>query len=279
MAPSPHQKIDHQGPKFRATTPHFFNKIVDKRLRVPKTFLDKYAENLSDQIHLKLPCGSEWKIKLRRCNGEVWFGKGWPEFSEFYSLKKGNSLLFRYEGNSKFHVLIFDESGTEMDYPIAITLIEETDEEDDVKSVESLEYFPTFPKTKHKTGPLLSPLPQEKSRTNPRSSSKPSSSSSSSANEFVSSHPFFKVTLGSYLGMNVPASFRKHFTTMETQIVRLWVGDRSWPVKLIFHRYNGQLSAGWRAFSKENSLKKGDVCIFELIDTNNVALVVNIFRC
>ncbi|BFG41290.1 hypothetical protein CerSpe_275640 [Prunus speciosa] len=173
-----------------------------------------------------------------------------------------------------------------MDYPIAITLIEETDEEDDVKSVESLEYFPTFPKTKHKTGRLLSPLPQEKSRTNPRSSSKPSSSSSSkrvnveAANEFVSSHPFFKVTLGSYLVMNVPASFRKHFTTMETQIVvRLWVGDRSWPVKLIFRRYNGQLSAGWRAFSKENSLKEGDVCIFELIDTNNVALVVNIFRC
>ncbi|ONH90753.1 hypothetical protein PRUPE_8G072800 [Prunus persica] len=134
MAAFPHQKIDLQGPKFRATTPHFFKMIADeisgnKRLRVPKTFLDKCGEHLSDQIHLKLPCGSEWKIKLRRCNGEVWLGKGWPEFSEFYSLKKGNSLLFRYEGNSKFNVLIFDESGTEMDYPITITLIEETDEE------------------------------------------------------------------------------------------------------------------------------------------------------
>lgn len=90
------------------------------------------------------------------------------------------------------------------------TQIEETGVDDDDKSVESLEYFPLCPKTKHTNGygPLPSPLPPEKNRANPHSSSKSSSSSSSSlrvnvkaANKFLSSHPFFKVTLGPSLNM------------------------------------------------------------------------------
>ncbi|KAL6297611.1 hypothetical protein ACE6H2_005753 [Prunus campanulata] len=307
--------------------PHFMKTITntnarDKRLRVPKTFMDKYGEHLSDQIHLKLPGGSESEVKLRRCAGEFWFEKGWPEFSKFCSLDFGSYLVFRYEGKSKFHVLIFYESGTEIEYP-TMPQVEETDEEedddmsikeileieddeedndksvesleietdesleillidedddDDVKSVESLEFFP---------------LPQEKNRRKPRSSSKvPSSSSKASsssssslratvkaANKFVSSYPFFKITLGPSRKAHVPASFRKHFTPGKNQTARLLVGDRSWPVTLIFHPRNYLFSAGWGAFEKANWLKEGDTCIFELVDRKNLALEVNIFRC
>ncbi|XP_008218724.1 PREDICTED: B3 domain-containing transcription factor VRN1-like [Prunus mume] len=302
--------------------PHFMKTIMntnarDKRLRVPKTFMDKHGEHLSDQIHLKLPGGSESEIKLRRCAGEFWFEKGWPEFSKFCSLDFGSCLVFQYEGKSKFHVLIFDESGTEIEYPIMpqiegtdeeedddmsieeileieddeedndksvesleietdesseILLIDE-DDDDDVKSVESSEFFP---------------LSQEKNRRKPRSSSKPSSSSSSSsslratvkaANKFVPSHPFFKITLGPSRKAHVPGSFRKHFTPVKNQTARLLVGDRLWPVTLIFHPQNYRFSAGWGAFEKANWLKEGDICIFELMDKKNLALEVNIFRC
>lgn len=65
---------------------------------------------------------------------------------------------------------------------------------------------------------------------------------------------------------HVPVSFGKHFTVMENQLVMLWVGDRSWPVRLIFHPLNDRFSAGWVAFAKENWLKEGDVCVFFLID-------------
>ncbi|ONI36291.1 hypothetical protein PRUPE_1G579400 [Prunus persica] len=272
--------------------------------------MNKHGEHLSDQIHFKLPGGLESEIKLKRCAGEFWFEKGWPEFSKFCSLDFGSCLVFRYEGKSKFHVLIFDESGIEIEYP-TMPQIEETDEEedddmstkeileiedddksvesldietdesleilvideddDDVKSVESLESFP---------------LPQEKNRRKPRSSSKPSSSSSSSlraavkaANKFVSSHPFFKITLGPSRKAHVPASFRKHFTPVKNQTARLLVGARLWPVTLIFHPQNYRFSAGWGAFEKANWLKEGDICIFELMDKKNLALEVNIFRC
>ena len=42
--------------------------------------------------------------------------KRWKEFAECYSLEQGHFVVFKYEGNSHFHVLIFDETATEIDY-------------------------------------------------------------------------------------------------------------------------------------------------------------------
>ena len=52
--------------------------------------------------------------------------------------------------------------------------------------------------------------------------------------------------------------------------VKLVKGDkREWPVK-VTRRGNGRLSlgSGWGAFSKDNDLKEGDVCILELTERN-----------
>ena len=71
---------------------------------------------MSNQAFLKLPNGAEWKVELTEGDGEVWLQKGWLEFVKYYSVKQGNFMVFRYEGNSVFYVLIFDESATEIDY-------------------------------------------------------------------------------------------------------------------------------------------------------------------
>ena len=63
--------------------------------------------------------------------------------------------------------------------------------------------------------------------------------------------------------------------------VKLQVVDRLWPVKLYI--YSGKyiscvVSVGWSTFARENSLRVGDVCIFELTMTDNVVFKVHIFR-
>ena len=63
--------------------------------------------------------------------------------------------------------------------------------------------------------------------------------------------------------------------------IKLQVVDRLWPVKLYI--YSGKyrsciISAGWSAFARENNLRVGDVCIFELTITDNVVFKVHIFR-
>lgn len=102
--------------------------------RIPNKFLMKYGYDLSNPVFLKLPSGSEWKIELRRWEDEAWLDKGWPKFSTFYSLDYCHSLVFGYEGKSKFCVHIFDRNFTEIAYPLTMPEMKETDEVDDSES-------------------------------------------------------------------------------------------------------------------------------------------------
>jgi hypothetical protein len=47
---------------------------------------------------------------------EIWFQNGWQDFMESHSILYGYFLFFRYEGSSKFHVLVFDNTATEIQY-------------------------------------------------------------------------------------------------------------------------------------------------------------------
>ena len=74
--------------------------------------------------------------------------------------------------------------------------------------------------------------------------------------------------------------FKRACITQSGQIVMLQVGDKSWPVKLLIypHLSSGTLSAGWFAFARDNTLQRGDICVFELIKSDNVVMKVSIFR-
>jgi hypothetical protein len=63
--------------------------------------------------------------------------------------------------------------------------------------------------------------------------------------------------------------------------VMLKIGKRSWNVKLIrcYDDKNGRrcLSAGWSLFASESGLQPGDVCVFELINKNDLVFKVHVF--
>ena len=77
--------------------------------------------------------------------------------------------------------------------------------------------------------------------------------------------------------------FNKDYTKASILPVKLQIVDRLWPVKLyIYERSGGSscvVSAGWSAFVRENSLRVGDVYVFELIMRDGVVLNVHIFKC
>ena len=45
---------------------------------------------------------------------KLWLHEGWPEFSKHYTY---HLLVFRYEGNSMFSAVIFDDNNVEIEYP------------------------------------------------------------------------------------------------------------------------------------------------------------------
>ncbi|KAL1107106.1 hypothetical protein V6Z11_D03G019700 [Gossypium hirsutum] len=108
--------------KFISNSPHFFKIILQDtiqngKLGVPRKFVKNQGNSMSSPAMLSVPSGEVWKVELTKCNGKIWFENGWLEFSNHYSLDFGHLLVFRYDGNSNFHVVIFDRTATEILYP------------------------------------------------------------------------------------------------------------------------------------------------------------------
>ncbi|PIN12338.1 hypothetical protein CDL12_15057 [Handroanthus impetiginosus] len=105
---------------FPATAPKFFKIIWDPQadsLRIPAVFRQRYGDSLPKSVFLKVPSGSSLEVELTQSNGETWLQKGWQEFKERYSIGFGHLLVFQYNGNSQFDVLIFDTTAVEIEYP------------------------------------------------------------------------------------------------------------------------------------------------------------------
>lgn len=78
----------------------------------------------------------------------------------------------------------------------------------------------------------------------------------------------------------VPAHFGPYLRHQAGKLVQLEASDRGgqWAVRYTAGggRYN--LGSGWIVFARNNNLKAGDVCVFQLIDANNYILKVHVVR-
>ncbi|WRX13353.1 B3 DNA binding domain - like 10 [Theobroma cacao] len=99
---------------FKIILPHT---IAEKKLKIPKKFVGKFGHELSSLATFVLPNGRKWKIGLTKADDRIWLDDGWHEFVEYNSIRYGYFLIFRYERNSTFHVIIFDNSACEVHYP------------------------------------------------------------------------------------------------------------------------------------------------------------------
>ncbi|KAF8015538.1 hypothetical protein BT93_H1151 [Corymbia citriodora subsp. variegata] len=110
------------GQLFEAETPHFFRIVLSDhiqsgKLEIPKQFARRYGNNFSNLACLNVPNGDVWKMKWGQ-NDDFWLQDGWSDFVKHYSIKHGYLLVFKYEGNPVFHVIICDRSTPEVKYPM-----------------------------------------------------------------------------------------------------------------------------------------------------------------
>ena len=133
-------------------------------------FINKYGVELGSMAFLTIPNGTKWTVKLTKCDGEVWFQNGWREFANCHALTVGSLIVFRYEGNLGFSVLIFDAIATEIEYPLddqpQVHRME--DNESDDKSIEIMAAFMPSCATGEKP-PLPCTLPHKRAKTKPTS--------------------------------------------------------------------------------------------------------------
>ena len=78
-----------------------------------------FGNELKNVATVTVPDGLIWKMDLKKCGEDVYFcNKEWQQFAEYYSLRYGCFLSFRYKGNSNFSVIIFDATSVEICYPL-----------------------------------------------------------------------------------------------------------------------------------------------------------------
>lgn len=114
---------------------HFFkiihtSEVPYQKLRIPKKFIIQYGKDMGNHISLKVPSGAVWNVELVKSSDAVWMCKGWKEFAKYYSIGFRHLLVFRYDGSSNFHVIIFDTSASEVEYLASATHTEQTNIKD-----------------------------------------------------------------------------------------------------------------------------------------------------
>lgn len=80
--------------------------------------------------------------------------------------------------------------------------------------------------------------------------------------------------------VDIPFRFVEQYFEPNVQKLILQVADRTWPVEITSNpRIRiAKLTSGWIKFARENSLREGDICVYELDTVNNNLLKVSISK-
>ncbi|CAL5202416.1 unnamed protein product [Lathyrus oleraceus] len=273
----------------------FFKIILQTSLqtiKIPNTFTRSHGARLPNPVLMKPPDGTKWEVFWKNINGEIWFQKGWKTFTQNYSLQNGCFVVFKYkEGTSVLDVIILGHNGVEIHYDSSRDTFDVENKNlnhSDDESVEILNEW-HYPKKVRKRSALASPRPHkkvtgeiEKDSQRTTSLNRPKDPRAQEvADEFISTNPFFTILIKPcYLLESRPRVPSLKGTMNKTMNVKLQIGKRSWNLKLL-RSYNNEtgryLSAGWTSFARESGLQPGDVCVFELINKEDLVFKVHVF--
>ncbi|CAI0403171.1 unnamed protein product, partial [Linum tenue] len=106
---------------------HFFRLLhagFHRTLALPNKFSGRLKSKLPETVTLTGPSGANWTIRLTTttsaadAQSTVCFSRGWSEFAADNSLQVDDLLVFKYNGESRFDVLIL-ETQTSCENPAA----------------------------------------------------------------------------------------------------------------------------------------------------------------
>ncbi|XP_056695829.1 B3 domain-containing transcription factor VRN1-like [Spinacia oleracea] len=265
----------------------FFKILLKPRLdlqifEIPKEFMKTHGDVLPNVIYLHIPTGKKWQFNLVRENGKAFLQKGWPEFVEFYSLFHGHCLMFKYRGDSRFDVVIFDMSASEIDYP---PFGPETCRENPPKRRKTFDLTKLSTSKKGKEG--IQTIVNDKLIIAKGSRLSPEENKSVQAYADQCENPLFAIKMQPsfvehHYSVTIPNEYVEKYLDKERLFnheFNLQTVDtgKTWPVKMVADKKNVKLRSGWKCFVLYNKLKVDDVCLFELINKHEFRVRVFVF--
>ncbi|XP_077218890.1 B3 domain-containing protein Os01g0723500-like isoform X2 [Tasmannia lanceolata] len=97
--------------------PHFFKVLLGdfSHSLIPPAFMKHISKEASSKrtAILEGPSSKVWHVELSKKINGTYLQEGWQEFAKAHSLRVSEFLVFRYDGNMRFNVLIFDKTACE----------------------------------------------------------------------------------------------------------------------------------------------------------------------
>ncbi|KAB2605611.1 B3 domain-containing protein [Pyrus ussuriensis x Pyrus communis] len=90
-----------------------------RHLRIPPKFVKNFNGRSLCKCVLRGPNGLRRTVELEGRKNGLFFDDGWQYFVKDHHLEKGDFLVFKYDGKSKFKVAIYDTTACEKDVEIA----------------------------------------------------------------------------------------------------------------------------------------------------------------
>uniref|UniRef100_A0A0D9W3K7 TF-B3 domain-containing protein n=1 Tax=Leersia perrieri TaxID=77586 RepID=A0A0D9W3K7_9ORYZ len=259
-----------------------------EKMRIPDKFLQHHIteEHLNSiMAYILSPLGKVWRIELEKKEFGMFFKGGWSQFLSFHDISHGDVILLRYEGNLVFKIKVFGLNGLKKDLKTKHYIIQHNTENKQEPS--SFSRSKSNPKNRRcgedNENQQEIPCSRKGSSKKRRSGGETERQRRSKSLYQIEPPSWIMKELNKYIlqrgNVSFPGTFCKSIGLVEKGIVTLMVKDSkgrccsrwSWDVAVSVNK-NGQgccylFGTGWKKFCKENSLKLGDVCIFNVVET------------
>ncbi|XP_031266814.1 B3 domain-containing transcription factor VRN1-like [Pistacia vera] len=279
-------------------SPHFFKVILpstlaEKKLGILEMFVKKFGNELADIATLEVPNGQVWLVRLTKDGRKIWFQDGWDDFIQYHSISVGYFLVFKYVKNSAFQVLIFDSTACEIHYPY--NAMEANPEcnaansklkpENKCKMVKRAEINESDYENEHKFLALLEEMGIYITIKCSFLSKEDRQRAIHFARLLKPRNPSFMVILRSHK-MNeprviVPMKFVDKYLGRNVRWIKLQASDGRVMCDVQIRQVicgSFLLTKGWCRVLKEENLKQGDICVFELIKMKVFILKLSVYH-
>ncbi|TVU13700.1 hypothetical protein EJB05_37120, partial [Eragrostis curvula] len=244
----------------RSPRPQFITPLLPcftEKMVIPPKFVRNHITDVETNSHLPVRlnlCGKYWRVEPEKDPSG-----GWSWFLASNGITEGEAVLLRYEGNMVFTVKVFGHNGCQKTFVKSTKTMPSGKQETEHSERTKMKMEPDAPSSSTGKRKNANKRPRVAEKKRPRVAEKKRPRSSATPSNKVSSAPltpcFCKATgFSNNCVITLTTSTGKSATT-------------SWQVTgcLFNSRTSPQPGHGWTSFCRDNGLKEGDVCTFNII--------------
>lgn len=293
---------------------YFFKVMIGdfrERITIPDAFVKHFVGKLARSIKLESRNGRTFDTQITNNYNKLVIQSGWNAFASAHDLKVGDFLLFKYNGISQLEVLIFDPSGCEKvqsclvinntgqepidisssfyDVPINSPQSERSNQVNKIVNISSSRSPPEasgyFSQSEYDleahcdfvppyilpSGILLTDVQTKKldKRVQAIQSKTPIYGCIMTKSSIYAKPP----------NLYLSRKYAEIYLPFDNGMVILERHGKNWEVRCRAASYKRRkFTNGWKQFARDNSLKVGDFCLFELLKKKQYTMIVHIVR-